>query len=212
MLYLYDTIVDLNSPILPTEDPIELTLINATDSNIKTFKVPGSVRELEVQGSLTTYEVPENIESMCCSSLGLQTIKLNKDLQFLICSNNNLETIELPQGIISAWLDCNKLMSITAPEPLTSIETLDIRSNSFKNFDLKLPNTMWNFYIEGNPEIRIRHIDFVFNCDEYDNVTSLIHGDYQELLCNGRLMEEYIRNKVAQHSYTGQKYIDFSNW
>jgi Leucine-rich repeat (LRR) protein len=209
---LYDTVVDLNSPVLTTENPEEISLINATDSNINDFKVPDSVRELEVQGSLTTYEVPDHIESMCCTGLGLQTIKLNENLQFLICSRNNLETIELPQGIISAWLDNNKLSSITAQEPLTSIENLDISYNNFKNFDLKLPNTMGNFFISGNPNIRIRHIDFVFNCDAYDNVTSLIHGDYQELLCNGRLLEEYIRHKVAQHSYTGQKYIDFSNW
>lgn len=209
---LYDTVVDLNNPVLSTEDPEELSLTNATDDNIHSFSVPASVRELEVIGSLTTYQVPENIESMCCSGLGLKTIKLNKRLQFLICSNNDLETIELPPGIVSAWVDCNRLTSITAPEPLTCIETLDIRFNSFKNFDLRLPNTMGNFFIEGNPNIRIRHIDFVFNCDSYDNVTSLIYGDFRELLCGGRLLEEYIRDKVAQHSYTGQKYIDFSNW
>lgn len=209
---LYDVITDLDSPNLTTNDPEGLTIINANDCNIKTFKIPSSVIELEITGRLTEYEVPDHIESLCCSGLGLRTIKLNKNLKFLICSHNNLESIELPDGIISAWLDNNKLDSITARAPLTSIETLDIRSNRFGNFDVRLPNTMGNFFMEGNPSIRIRYIDFVFNCDEEDNVMSLIYGDYAELLCNGRLMEEFIRNRVAQHAHTGQKYIDFSKW
>jgi hypothetical protein len=129
-----------------------------------------------------------------------------------VSTNNNLTTIELPENIIDVILDNNKLTSITARKPLTKIIGLSIQDNKFEKFDLLLPNSMGHFNIQGNNNIKIKYIDFVFICDEYDNVRSLIDGDYKYILANGALMSEYVRHQVAQRAYTGQKYIDIAKF
>lgn len=210
---LSEHVIDLNTYICDIPDDVtEVSVINASDDNIIKLNLPNTVTSLDIQGKLTNFVVPYHIEDLCCCSLGLKTIKLNDNLKFLACTNNDLETLDLPQNIISVWIARNKLTSLTCSQPLKCLQFLDIQDNKFKNFDIVLPNTMRDFFIEGNPEIRIRHIDFVFKCDENDDVYGLIDGDYMYILGNGRLLSEFVRNKVAQHSYTGQKYIDFSNW
>lgn len=45
---------------------------------------------------------------------------------------------------------------MTSRGPLTNIYHLDIRHNGMTRLDIDLPNTMREFYVEGNPDIRIK--------------------------------------------------------
>lgn len=192
----------------------ELKLKHVTNENIHTFDIPNHVTELFLTGTLDHFKVPDNITTLGISNTGVKTIELNDKLEYLYCSKNKLRTLELPANILCVDVDCNELEEITAREPLTCLVRLDIRYNKFKRFDLRLPlNTMSDFFIAGNPDIKIKYMDFLFLCDENDVCYGLVDGDCKDILGNGKLVYDlWVRGQVEQHSYSGKKYIDVSKY
>lgn len=191
-----------------------LELKDVTNENIHTFEIPKTKTHLKIRGSLDHFKVPEHVTYLNISKTGLKTIELNDKLEFLHCHSNKLKTLELPADILIVHVDRNELENITAREPLTSLLLLDISYNKFKNFDLKLPlNTMDYFYMGGNHDIKIKYLDFLFLCDEYNVCYGLVDGDCQHILGDGILMYNLdVRRRVEQHSYLGKKYIDVSKY
>lgn len=191
-----------------------LHLINVTDDNISIIgDIPTNIEKLCIEGNLKKYEIPDSILDFDGSQLGLEELTLNNKLEWLNCWGNALESINLNEKIIVANLDDNKLQKITARGKLNDIQCLSICKNRIKDFDLLLPsNTMVSFDIEGNEGIRIKYLDFIFRCDENDNVTGIIDGDYKHVLGDGILdYDSFVRNQVAQWCYTGRKYIDINS-
>lgn len=191
-----------------------LELKHVTNENIHTFEIPKSKTHLKIRGRLDHFKAPDHISYLNISKTWLKTIELNDKLEFLHCYSNKLKTLELPANILVVDVGRNELENITAREPLTNLLRLDISYNKFKHFDLKLPlNTMEYFYMGGNPDIKIKYLDFLFLCDEYNVCYDLVDGDCQHILGDGKLMYNLdVRRRVEQHSYQGKKYIDVSKY
>lgn len=195
-------------------DNDRMYVYNITDQNISDLIIPEYITNLEFCGQLSEYSINDHITDFWCFGLGLQSLKLNENLQWLVASNNCLTSLELSSSLVYVDLNKNILNSLTAKTNLTNIKVLDIRHNCFDKFDLLLPKNMVSFWIEGNPQIKIKYIDFIFVCDENDNVISIIDGDYKDILGGGPYLaqSEWVRNAVAQRAHTGQKYIDISKF
>lgn len=195
-------------------DRFRMYVSGITDQNVADLRIPEDVVNVQFSGQLSEYVVPDHIEDFWCSGMGMTSLKLNDGLEWLVASQNNLESLELPQSLVCASLSTNKLTSLTARAPLTNLKVLDIRHNNFEKFDLLLSKSMEQFWIEGNPMIKIRYIDFIFRCDQNDNVCGLIDGDFGNILGGGPYLaqSEWTRHCVAQRAHTGQKYIDIAKF
>lgn len=74
-----------------------------------------------------------------------------------------------------------------------------------EKLDLDIPNTLKDFFVEGNPNIRIKDMNLLFSDLELE---TLIDGDFNEVLADYVLYDEYMRSILAQRCYQGRKYID----
>lgn len=204
----YDITIDLNK----TNNNRDLTkyesamYTNVCDTSI--IEIPSNIIDVCFEGHLTEYTIPEHVTQFYGCDLGLEKLTLNENLEWLHCMHNKLKTICLTPRLICADLDDNELETITTSAPLTAIRLLSIRNNNIKKFDVVLPHGMFEFNIAGNKDIRIKYLDFIFNCDENDHPMSLIDGDYKWILGDGVLMHEYAFYRVAQYCHSGRKYID----
>jgi hypothetical protein len=194
-----------------------LTLKDVTAETIDRITIPEHVVDLTLDGYLQYYTLPDHLTTFECSGLGLESLTLNDRLEYLFCYDNPMTTLELPADILCVIVSNNKLTKITARQPLTRIETMDVRNNQFGDFDLKLPYGMSGFWMAGNPNMRIRHMDFLFEWVKEPNGSEwlygmLMDGDFKDCLGNGELYCEAVQARVAQHSYSGKKYIDVSKY
>ena len=153
-------------------------------------------------------DIPDGAEMVRCYGLGLKSITIPDSVWYLDCSDNDLEEIELPENIQMLTIDNNKLKKITCKKELQCLSVLQIRNNNMLDLDIKLPKTMLLFDMEGNPDLRIKYLDFIFL--DFDNDESLIDGDFAEFYGDGILNTEHGRLMVANRVYRGQKYIDVS--
>lgn len=205
---LYDITIDLND----SNNNADLTkhesarYINVSDTSI--IEIPSNITDVCFEGQLSEYTIPQHVLQFDGTGIGLEKLTLNENLEWLFCAGNKLKTICLTPKLICATLDDNELETIATSGSLTAIQSLSIRNNKIRNFDVVLPHGMFEFNIEGNKDIRIKYLDFVFNCDEDDHPMSLIDGDYKWILGDGVLMHEYAFHTVAQYCYSGRKYID----
>jgi hypothetical protein len=207
---LYDITIDLNEATTNTQDLTKYKSVlykNVSDTSV--IEIPSNVIEICFEGHLTEYTIPNHVKQFSGDNLGLEKLTLNEGLEWLYCRQNKLTTICLTTKLFCVDLEDNELETITTSGPLTDIQSLSIRNNKIINFDLILPHGMFEFNIGGNKGIRIKYLDFIFNCDENDHPMSLIDGDYKWILGDGVLMNsEYAFYRVAQYCYSGRKYID----
>ncbi len=199
--------------ILDTLDDIpdkisDVILKDVDEANVHRLKyLPKHVTQLQLIGKLTHLEIPEGIHEIICCSMGLQTISVHDDVKYLYCSENCLSFLEIPKDMIVLYAPKNKLSKLKCKndEELTQLVALDISHNLFTDFDLKLPQTMFDFNISGNPEhMRIKYLNFVI--DEDDRLNCF--GDYLDILGDGLLFDEYARVILGQRCFLGRTYIN----
>ena len=136
--------------------------------------------------------------------LGLTSIYIPDSVKEIDCSENNLTEVELPEAIEIVYLSCNNLTKLKARNELKCLICLDIRYNNMSDLDIRIPKTFRMFWMEGNPDLRIKYLEFLF---PYEDNAIVLDGDFLDEYGNGLLQREYTRNKVGQRVYSGQKYI-----
>jgi len=149
-------LVDAEKPVDIPCDVDSVRIINVSDENIHCINIPQNITEIDLEGHITSYVIPSHIETFWGWSLGMNEIYVPDSVKQLWVDDNDLESIELPSNIVIVCLSNNKLKNITSRGPLTNIYHLDIRHNCMAQLDIDLPNTMREFYVEGNPDIRIK--------------------------------------------------------
>lgn len=108
----------------------QLTLRCAKQADIDNVKWPEGMTELYIAGDYIDHlEIPEGVEIVNCSRLGLKSIKLPDSLNFLYCNDNFLKHVELPRNIEIVELSGNYLENISFREPPSCIGIMDLTRN-----------------------------------------------------------------------------------
>lgn len=185
-----------------------LTIKHVSEMNVNLLEqIPKTITNICLEGSIPSLVVPSHIEILDCCNMNLCDLVLNENICVLFACNNNLTKLALPPKIRSVSITNNKLqkLSIINDKELEELHYLDISDNDMNDLNIRLPKTMSIFNMSGNPNLRIKHLDFIFRSDELE---SLIDGDFWDNLGNGALYCEHVRHKLANRIYQGRKYIN----
>jgi hypothetical protein len=195
---------ECESCIIP-EDTIELILVNVTQNAFDRFIIPKHVRNLVMSGSLEYLQVPDHITCIVCNSMGIKKITLHDGIESIYCDGNDLETIDLPEHILAVHVSENKLKTITCRGTLDRLFCLDASHNQIEDLDIRLPPyTMDYCYLTGNPDIKIKHLGFLFSNDQ---IYTTIDNDFAK----AKLNREYLRGRLWDLCKAGYTYIDLDS-
>lgn len=91
---------------------------------------------------LDSLDIPDGIESVVCSRLGLKRIHVPDSVKWLYCNDNFLEELEVPRNIKYLIAGDNLLHTLKfRGGPSCDLELLEINNNRFSRFDFDLPDS-----------------------------------------------------------------------
>ncbi len=206
-MFTYD--LDSNEPF-NVEDNHCVKFINVNEQNIskipQLLSISDKIDDIILRGKLDHLDIPIlNCElNIDCSEMGLKTLYVPDNVIHLFCNDNQLEYLEVPHGIWGLGCENNNIKQIKfrGGDPYT-LGFLNMRNNKITNFDAKLPNTLWNLLIEGNPNIKIKYLDAIIIGRMY-----IIEGDFDEVLFENKLKyNEYLKLRLYDMCQNGFEYI-----
>ena len=196
----------------------ELKIINCTQDNIYKLYLlnfePGlSDVELALSGKLADIDIPTNpiITHIECISMEIETITVPDTLKNLFCGENKIKHLSLPSTLEMLIADDNCIEEIIFRDgdPL-ELMTFVVDNNQLKTFDYKLNVFKLNqFYIQGNPDLKIKHFDFLF-IDFYYNTH--LRQDVDEVYFKRQLWyTEYLQARLHCLIRHGHTYITYDD-
>lgn len=213
MTYTYD--LEDKKEFVYSHSETSIEFINISKSNVEIMydiiknKIPSENLTnilFYLSGKISHLEIP-NVNgriSICCDNMGLDSIYVSDCVDHLFCEHNNLQTLEVPNSIMGLTCDHNKItkLSFRNGDPYT-IGFLNMRYNNITTFDHKLPDSIYEFNIIGNDNIRLKYMDNLI----YESL-NMVSGDYDEVLFKEKFIyTEAYRARLYILVQSGKEYI-----
>jgi Leucine-rich repeat (LRR) protein len=130
-----------------------LTIVNAKQQDIDTFKWPNNVETLYIKDSWIDHlQIPEGIEYVTLSK-SVRSIYVPDSIKFLYVANNTLVSLEVPNTIMIVYAPENFLTDFKfrgGDGNPTNLQKLDLSNNNLESLYFIPPDTLGELNITKN--------------------------------------------------------------